>query len=107
MLYLIIICILLLKKIWGDLGVSFYRQITKRKLLALRSIFWHPPRRPNLSEEGDKKWGGDNGVTNFFFGNRYQFLVTVTKVLVTVTKIFKQKKQRIRLPKRLPEEFFS
>jgi len=51
--------------------------------------------------------GGDNGVTNFFFGNRYQFLVTVTKVLVTVTKIFKQKIQRIRLPKRLPEEFFS
>ena len=32
-------------------------------------------------------WGGDNGVTKICFGNGYQNLVTVTKNLVTVTKI--------------------
>ena len=31
--------------------------------------------------------GGDNGVTKICFGNGYQNLVTVTKNLVTVTKI--------------------
>jgi len=46
-----------------------------------------------------RRGGGDTGVTKIFFGNRYQFLVTVTKILVTVTKIFKRNIQRIRLPK--------
>ena len=48
--------------------------------------------------------GGDKGVTKICFGNGYQNLVTVTKNLVTVTKISQPEKRRMALPKLLSSD---